>query len=510
MRPTGKLHLGNYVGALKNWVELQHTYECFFFIADWHALTTDFAETYQLADNTRQVLLDWLSAGLDPENCTMFVQSHVLQHAELHVLLSMITPLGELERVPSYKEQQQNLSTKNLNTYGFLGYPVLQAADILIYGADFVPVGEDQVAHVELTRDIARRFNTFFPKGGVSATLGGPFGSEPRSLRDKVLVEPQHLLTSTPKLLGTDGRKMSKSYGNSILLSEDPTRLAAKINNSVTDRPALTDRGNPDRCPVGNLHQIFSDPERLAYITKGCTTAGITCVECKALAIQSVNAYLEPIRERRRHLAQRHGYLEEIIQGGAKKAAFAAEETMVAAREAVGLLEKPPLIEPASERAGTIFLIPGVPQDTDFAPLRVPESFSSAQTEDERRQIRIEAWLERVTQNYLLRKDRPQLFITRRGRKVGIDAVEGHRGTWTFRLQDRPVNVLVLIAQDDDGTLHDYVLPPKIVQAYWKQFERKGKMVEIKLRRSADGAWLALTGGDVPIHVYQEERLALE
>src|SRR4051812_31187566 len=210
MRPTGKLHLGNYVGALKNWVYLQSRHDCFFMIADWHALTTDYENTRHLADNTREVLLDWLAAGLDPAKCTMFVQSHVLQHSELHVLLSMITPLGELERVPSYKDQQQNLASKDLTSYGFLGYPLLQAADILVYRANWVPVGEDQVAHVELTRTIARRFNSFFPKGGVSATFAGPYGGDPRSLTDKVLIEPKELLTSTPNLLGRAFRWGSK------------------------------------------------------------------------------------------------------------------------------------------------------------------------------------------------------------------------------------------------------------------------------------------------------------
>src|SRR5215472_14876588 len=286
MRPTGKLHLGNYVGALQNWVKLQDTHDCFFFVADWHALTTDYDETSRLADNTVEVVLDYLAAGLDPERCTIFVQSHVLEHAELHVLFSMITPLGWLERVPSYKEQQLQMPNKDLHMYGFLGYPLLQAADILIYRPEFVPVGEDQAAHVELTREVARRFNNFYSHEGKP-----------------VFPEPQVLLTPSPKLLGTDKRKMSKSYGNAILLSEEASRVAEKIKNSVTDRPKLSDRGNPDQCPVGNLHQIFSDAERRAYITRGCTTAGITCVECKTLAIASVNKHLEPIRQRRQQLA---------------------------------------------------------------------------------------------------------------------------------------------------------------------------------------------------------------
>ena len=254
----------------------------------------------------------------------MFVQSHVKQHAELHVLFSMVTPLGWLERVPSYKEQQQNLTTKDLSTYGFLGYPLLQAADILIYQADGVPVGEDQVAHVELTREVARRFNQFYSRRGSEG-------------QQALIKEPQVLLTKTPKLLGLDGRKMSKSYGNSILLSEEAGKLAEKIHDSVTDRPKLTDKGNPDRCPVGNLHQIFSDPERLAYITQGCTQATIRCVDCKALAVESTEAHIAPIRERRKHFASQPDEVLRVIRQGAQEATEAAEETMRSVRKAVNL-----------------------------------------------------------------------------------------------------------------------------------------------------------------------------
>src|SRR5437016_549751 len=317
MRPTGKLHLGNYVGALKNWVDLQHTHDCFWFIADWHALTTDYDDTSRVAANSVEVVLDYLAAGLDPLKCTIFVQSHVKQHAELHLLFSMMTPLGWLERVPTYKEQQANMPDKDLHMYGFLGYPLLMAADILIYRANFVPVGEDQDVHVELTREVARRFNSVFCKSKDPA-------------KGKVLIEPQTLLTPSPKLLGTDKRKMSKSYGNSILLSEEAPQLDQKINNSVTDRPKLTDHGSPDRCPVGNLHQIFSSKDQLTYITEGCTQATIGCVECKALAVPSVNAHLDPIRERRRQLEQHPERVQEVIQQGAEKAGRVAEETMVA------------------------------------------------------------------------------------------------------------------------------------------------------------------------------------
>src|SRR5512140_1212600 len=273
MRSTGKLHLGNYVGALANWVKMQDEHECYFCVADWHALTTDYADTSRVKENSVDVLLDWLAAGLDPEKCVMFIQSHVPAHAELHLLLSMITPLGWLERVPTYKEQRENIKGKDLGTYGFLGYPVLQSADILIYQADFVPVGEDQAAHVEITREIARRFNSFYQYQG----------------RD-VFPEPQTLLTPAKKVPGTDGRKMSKSYGNPILLSEPEPSLRAKLKTMVTDpaRVRRSDPGDPDKCPVGDLHKIFSTPETMSKVYAGCRSAGIGCIECKGWAADAI------------------------------------------------------------------------------------------------------------------------------------------------------------------------------------------------------------------------------
>jgi tryptophanyl-tRNA synthetase len=480
MRPTGKLHLGNYVGALQNWVKLQDSHECFFFVADWHALTTDYDDTSRLAGNTLEVVIDFLAAGLDPEKCTIFVQSHVLEHAELHVLFSMITPLGWLERVPSYKEQQQQMPNKDLHMYGFLGYPLLQAADILIYRPAFVPVGEDQVAHVELTREVARRFNQFYKLGGKP-----------------VFPEPEALLTPSPKLLGTDKRKMSKSYGNTILLSDDAATVEEKIKNSVTDRPKLTDKGSPDRCPVGNLHQIFSDRQRLEYITRGCTHATITCVECKALAVESVNSHLEPIRARRRNLVQHPERLREIIQHGAQKASQAAEATMSAAREAVGVLTL------SSEATGAS-------QKSDAEPLRVPESITNAKTDEEKWTLRTQGWLERVSKVRPLRKDRLRTFITRRGRKVGVHAAAEDNGLWKFQTEDRPVNVLVLIAQDRDGLLHDYILPPKVLQEYWKKFQRRNDSVEITAKKAANTISILLDDGDLPIQQYEGNYAALE
>jgi len=320
MRSTGKLHLGNYVGALRNWVEMQDTYECYFFVADWHALTTDYADTSRVKENSLDVLMDWLAAGLDPERCTMFIQSHVPQHAELHLLLSMITPLGWLERVPTYKEQRENIAEKDLSTYGFLGYPVLQSADILIYKGDFVPVGEDQVPHVELTREIARRFNGIY------------------SGNDKpVLPEPQPLLTKTPKLPGTDGRKMSKSYGNTILLTDPEQIVRQKLKTMVTDpaRVRRSDPGNPDVCPVGDLHKIFSSAETMEKVNTGCRSAGIGCIECKGWAADALVQILNPMQERRKQYESNPRLAWDILEAGSAKAREVADATMREVRGAM-------------------------------------------------------------------------------------------------------------------------------------------------------------------------------
>jgi len=321
MRPTGKLHLGNFVGALQNWVGMQEKYECFFEVADWHALTTDYADTSQVKANSLEVVLDWLAAGLDPEESVIFIQSHVPAHAELHLLFSMITPLGWLERVPSYKEQQENIKGKDLTTYGFLGYPCLQAADILIYKADVVPVGEDQVAHVELTREIARRFNGFY--GAAKA----------------VFPEPQSLLTPTPKLPGTDGRKMSKSYGNTILLTDAEPVVRQKLKTMVTDpaRVRRSDAGDPDKCPVGDLHKIFSSKETMAKVNEGCRSAGIGCIECKGWAADALVQLLNPMQERRKKFEENPRLAWDILEAGTQRARKVAGETMDEVRAAMGM-----------------------------------------------------------------------------------------------------------------------------------------------------------------------------
>jgi tryptophanyl-tRNA synthetase len=327
MRPTGKLHLGNYMGALYNWVRLQQAYDCYFFVADWHALTTDYADPSNIRQNTMDVALDWLAAGLDPERCVLFVQSLVPQHAELHLLLSMIMPLGWLERVPTYKEQQLQMGDvaaggKDLTTYGFLGYPLLMATDILIYQADFVPVGQDQVAHVEVTREVARRFNHFYPGPGKA-----------------ILPEPQVLLTS-PKLPGTDGRKMSKSYGNTILLTDPEPVVRQKLKTMVTDpaRIRRSDPGDPDVCPVGDLHKVFSTPSTLVRVYEGCRSAGIGCIECKSWVADAIVAGLEPMQQRRRQYEEQPRLVHDILHSGSDLARVRAERTMEQVRDAMQLV----------------------------------------------------------------------------------------------------------------------------------------------------------------------------
>ena len=322
MRPTGKLHLGNYMGALANWVKLQDSgqYECYFFIADWHALTTDYADPSNIEPNSREVTLDYLAAGLDPQKTVLFQQSRISQHAELPLLLGMITPLGWLERVPSYKEMQENLTNKDLTTYGFLGYPVLMASDILLYQPKYVPVGQDQQAHVELTREVARRFNNFYKLNGR-----------------EVLPEPDVLLTPSPKLPGTDGRKMSKSYGNTILISDPEPVVRQKLKTMVTDpaRIRRKDPGDPDKCPVGDLHKVFSTSETLAKVYEGCRSAGIGCIECKGWAADALIQVLNPIQERRARFTP--GEVEDILKDGSDRARTRSEQTMTEVRAAMQL-----------------------------------------------------------------------------------------------------------------------------------------------------------------------------
>jgi tryptophanyl-tRNA synthetase len=388
MRPTGQLHLGNYHGALKNWVELQYQYECFFFVADWHALTTGYEDTSKLEDHVWEMVIDWLGAGINPGACTIFLQSRVPEHAELHLLLSMITPLGWLERVPTYKDQQEQLKEKDLATYGFLGYPLLQSADIVLYRPKYVPVGEDQIAHVEITREVARRFNHIYGRepdfetkaekalknlGSRNAQVYREFRRAYQEQGDasalakaqallennarltvadrerlqgylegtgrSILPEPDVLLTATPKVPGLDGRKMSKSYGNTIGLREDPDVVAKKMRAMQTDpaRVRRTDPGNPDKCPVFDLHRIYSAPDVQQWAANGCRTAGIGCLDCKKPVIDAVVTELSAIRKRAQEYEENRELVRGIVAEGCEKARDTARETMNEVREAMGL-----------------------------------------------------------------------------------------------------------------------------------------------------------------------------
>jgi tryptophanyl-tRNA synthetase len=318
MRSTGKIHLGNYFGALKNWVELQDRYRCYYMAADWHALTSDYADPSQVAANTLEMVADWIAAGLDPSRSVIFVQSLVPEHAELHLLLSMITPLGWLERVPTYKEQIQQIENKDLSTYGFLGYPVLQTVDIIIYRGDFVPVGEDQASHVEMSREVVRRFNNFY---------------------GDVFPEPRALFTPTPKVPGIDGRKMSKSYGNAINLSDPPEVVRQKCMQMFTDPQRLrrSDPGRPEVCNLYDFHRLLSPPEVQERVARECRAAAIGCVDDKKLLAQIIIDFLEPIRRRREELARDPDTVYDILVDGSRRARERAAETMERVRAAMGL-----------------------------------------------------------------------------------------------------------------------------------------------------------------------------
>ncbi|MBN8761399.1 MAG: tryptophan--tRNA ligase [Thiobacillus sp. 65-69] len=388
MRPTGLLHLGHYHGVLKNWLHLQNEYQCLFFVADWHALTTHYDAPEAIEANARDMVIDWLAAGVDPAQATLFVQSRVIEHAELHLLLSMMTPLGWLERVPTYKDQQEKLSSKDLSTYGFLGYPLLMSSDILIYRANRVPVGEDQIPHIEFTRELARRFNHMYGRepgfedkaraavkklGSKKARLyeecrtayqekGDEEALESArallndaqnlSMNDRerlfgylegsgkmILVEPEALLTEASKMPGLDSQKMSKSYGNTIALREDAETVTRKIRTMPTDpaRVRRTDPGNPANCPVWQFHQVYSDDGVRQWVTAGCTSAGIGCIECKQPVIDAVLAELAPIRERARHYEDNPDQVRNILADGCEKAQELARDTLRDVREAMGL-----------------------------------------------------------------------------------------------------------------------------------------------------------------------------
>ena len=517
MRPTGRLHLGNYMGALKNWVDLQNqtdelgnpAYDCFFFIADWHALTTDYADPSRLKQNVFEVALDFLSAGLDPQRSTIFIQSHVPEHAELNLLLSMITPLSWLERVPSYKDQQEQLREKDLATFGFLGYPLLQSADILLYRPHYVPVGADQVAHVEITREIARRFNFFYPRGGRSEAQQKHEGGSPSTYvrwdSDNLLPEPEVLLTPSPKLPGTDGRKMSKSYRNSILLTDRLPVVLEKTHgmSKLGQRPLQTDPGDPELCPVGDLHRVFSEPFVDQRIRAGCITASISCEHCKELAGISIFRHTGPIQTERDRLETHPDQVWEALDSGAQRASQAAEQTIEQLRAVTGL---------SRNRSG----------------VRVDQSAIAPQHRSDPRQLNQyadwwnldpklltrnlrELWRrDLVPINAPLQTDTEGLWLTPNHRRVFVAAAkdEPHSDEiwrWSFSTKPKSYEVLVLLCWDQALFLHDFVIPQKLYREDWTTAKRSSGGKEIDFTVSAEGnTYILFLHGD-PIDITDTE-----
>jgi len=473
MRPTGKLHLGNYMGALANWVKLQDEYECYFFIADWHALTTDYADPSRLKLNTLDVALDWLAAGLDPEKSTIFIQSHVPQHAELHLLFSMITPLGWLERVPTYKEQQENITGKDLSTYGFLGYPLLQAADILLYQADHVPVGQDQVAHVELTREVARRFNSMY--------------------RSKVFTEPDALLTPSPKLPGTDGRKMSKSYGNTIGLTESEVTVARKINAMSTNgqRIRQSDGGDPDLCPVADLHKIFSPDDVVIQIQDECRRASFSCAQCKLRAAVSICDLTKPIANRRSELERDKSAVWDMLCEQSKMAAVRAEETMAVAREVLGTsrgFREADASDYAIGNSEPGYLLSDYANYIELSPIYRALKI---------RRIWIDLLMSRGVflsqlgnlSGYMPERELEEPFLTPNKKRVFIStqSYSGDDGIYTFRIPPRSYEIWALLCwQKDTLILLDFVVPQRYYSAPFAEVRKtKGKdePIQVALRK---------------------------
>jgi tryptophanyl-tRNA synthetase len=510
MRPTGKLHLGNYMGALANWVKLQDSgqYECYFFVADLHALTTDYADTSNIAPNTREVALDFLAAGLDPQKCTIFVQSRVKQHYELPMFLGMITPLSWLERVPSYKEMQENLTSRDLTNYGFLGYPVLMASDILLYQANFVPVGQDQRAHVELTREIARRFNFFYADPGRPAK---PISSEEEAnalidlekelaeesvlhrhkgtyMKDShaegsgtpapVLVEPAVLLTHSPKLPGTDGRKMSKSYGNTIGLTDSPRLVSEKLAKMWNggQRGLVSEPGDPERCPVYDLHKLFSSDNILRETGDGCRNATISCTECKQFAALSTSRHLRPIQSKRTEYELRPNDIEEILQGGAEKAARRAEETMVEVREAMGISKVSPF--------SRLTVFEQYSYDTSQPMRHSLENHKDLwnETSEKVEKFLVEYWKTGMVPSDCVLKQAEDGFVTNRKKRIFTSAAQEGNSGWHFRIPARSFEVWALICWDQSFFVNDFIIPQKFFAQPFAQIKKNTREKEIHVR----------------------------
>jgi len=500
MRPTGKLHLGNYMGALANWVKLQDQYECYFFIADWHALTSDYADPSRIKLNTLDLALDFLAAGLNPEKSTIFIQSHVPQHAELNLLLGMITPLGWLERVPTYKEQQENLSGKDLTNFGFLGYPVLMASDILLYQTQFVPVGQDQTAHVELTREVARRFNSMY-KNRLDELK-----------RPTVFPEPEALYTPTPKVPGTDGRKMSKSYGNTIGLTEAESFTVTKIGNMSTNgqRIRQTDVGDPDLCPVGDLHKVFSSADVLAETQQGCRAASLRCADCKDSAINSVRNVIDPFYEKRMEMESNIGQTWEMLRASSAKAAKRAEQTMVEVREVFDLSHELGEVKHYFHAKDRIWLY-------SFDSLLFDGNWENKTEAEQKKSIRT-FWIQRVKRDVHLKFEANRIFdsvereleepaITPKGKRVFIDSscidfVESPNPVWHFAIPQKSFEVWALLniemnRQSLKG--NGYVIPQKIFSqpfAKAKKSLKKDEKIPVSLRKDGERFLLSIHGSE--------------
>ena len=505
MRPTGRLHLGNYMGALHNWVKLQHEYECYFFIADWHALTTDYADPSRLKQNVYDLALDFLAGGLDPELCTIFVQSHVPQHAELNLLFSMFTPLSLLERVPTYKDQQEQLREKDLATYGFLGYPLLQSADILLYKPDFVPVGQDQESHVELTREIARKFNFLYgTKGTEHAQRVSPQGAslarspftqenvnDAKDIDDlfgtkAILPDPRVLLTPSPKLPGIDGRKMSKSYGNTILMT-DPIEVVMQKTHSMSNggqRPTQHVPGDPEICPVGDLHRIFSEPSMDAHIRTGCITASIRCDECKLQLGSSIGRVTQPIFNRRMELEENPDRLWEILDEGNERAIRRAEETMKEIRSVTGL---------SRDRSGVRFSSskdrPGL--ERNVRDLTIMKDWWALEATILLRNLREHWRRDIVPVQTALKQDTEGVWLTRNSRRVFVTAATENGSapdTWSFSVKPKSYEILVLLCWDKDLFLHDFIVPQKLYIVPWTAAKKASGKSDITFLVTKDNA----------------------
>jgi len=485
------------MGALYNWVKLQHKYECYFFIADWHALTTDYADPSRLKQNVYDLALDFLAGGLDPEQCTIFIQSHVPQHAELNLLFSMFTPLSLLERVPTYKDQQEQLREKDLATYGFLGYPLLQSADILLYKPDFVPVGQDQESHVELTREVARKFNFLYGTKGkktvmspeaiakkytrgfasVAAPEGEPAIIEEFSWQDilepsedlfgvkTILPDPQVLLTPSPKLPGLDGRKMSKSYGNAILMT-DPFTVVMEKTHSMSNggqRPTQHDPGNPEICPVGDLHRIFSEPFIDDRIRTGCLTANIRCDECKYLLGSAIGGKTHAILNRRMELEEDPDRVWQVLDEGTARAKRRAEETMREIREVTGLSRDRSGVRTATPKYG-----PG--SERNVRDLAIMKAWWNLDPSIFLRNVREHWRADIVPTDTALKKDTEGVWLTRNNRRVFVTAAtenEDAPGTWLFSVKPKSYEILILLCWGTDFLMRDFVVPQKLYVAQW-------------------------------------------